>query len=37
MGMHDLTFEAVIVSYPDAFNPEVVSRAKARLEELNKI
>ena len=30
MGMHDLTFEAVIVRYPDAINQEVVSRAKAR-------
>src|SRR4030042_6848658 len=35
MGMHDLTFEAVIIRYPDAFNEEVVSRAKARLEELS--
>jgi len=37
MGMHDLTFEAVIVRYPDAFNQEVVSRAKARLKELSEI
>ena len=37
MGMHDLTFEAVIVRYPDAFRQEVVARAKARLEELAKI
>ena len=36
MGMHDLTFEAVIVRHPDAFSEEVVSRAKARLEELRK-
>ena len=36
MGMHDLTFEAVIIHYPDAFNEEVVSRAKARLEELSE-
>ncbi|MDO9579600.1 MAG: hypothetical protein Q7J06_03400, partial [Bacteroidales bacterium] len=35
MGMHDLTFEAVIIRYPDAFNEEVVSRAKARLKELS--
>ncbi|MCX5831875.1 MAG: hypothetical protein NT140_08315 [Deltaproteobacteria bacterium] len=35
MGMHDLTFEAVIIRHPDAFNEEVVSRAKARLEELS--
>jgi hypothetical protein len=37
MGMHDLTFEAVIVRYPEAFSREVVTRAKARLEELKKI
>jgi len=37
MGMHDLTFEAVIVRYPNAFNQEVVSRAKARLKELSEI
>jgi hypothetical protein len=35
MGMHDLTFEAVIIRYPAAFNEEVVSRAKARLKELS--
>lgn len=34
MGMQDLTFEAVIVRYPDAFNQEVVLRARARLKEL---
>jgi len=37
MGLHDLTFEAVIVSHPDKFSQEVVARAKARLEELEKI
>ena len=37
MGMHDLTFGAVIVRYPDAFNQEVVSRAKAQLKELSEI
>ena len=37
MGMQDLTFEAVIVRYPDAFNTEVVNRARARLEELKTI
>ncbi|MCX5842257.1 MAG: hypothetical protein NT022_00645 [Deltaproteobacteria bacterium] len=37
MGMHDLTFEAVIIRYPDVFNEEVVSRAKARLKELSEI
>jgi len=34
MGMNDLTFEAVIVRFSDSFNPEVVNRARARLEEL---
>jgi len=37
MGMHDLTFGAVIVRHPSAFKPEVVSRATARLEELSKL
>jgi hypothetical protein len=37
MGMHDLTFEAVIVRFPEAFSQEVVARAKARLEEFRKI
>ncbi len=37
MGMHDLTFEAVIVRYPDKFNQEVVSRAKSRLKELSEM
>jgi len=37
MGMHDLTFEAVIVRYPDAFDQKVVSRAKSRLKELSEI
>lgn len=37
MGLHDLTFEAVIVRYPDKFSQEVVARAKERLEELEKI
>lgn len=37
LGMHDLTFEAVIIRYPDVFNEEVVSRAKARLKALSEI
>jgi len=37
MGLHDFTFEAVIVRYQDIFKPEVVARAKERLEELSKI
>ena len=28
MGLHDLTFEAVIVRHPDKFSQEVVARAK---------
>jgi hypothetical protein len=34
MGMQEWTFEAVIIRYPDYFKPEVVSRAKARLDNL---
>jgi len=37
MGMHDLTFEAVIVRYPDSFNQDVVSRAKGRLKKLSEL
>lgn len=37
MGLHDLTFEAVIVRHPDKFSQEVVTRSKERLEELEKI
>ena len=37
MGLHDLTFEAVIVRHPDKFSQEVVARAKERLEELENI
>lgn len=37
MGMHDLTFEAVILRYPGSFDQEVVTRAKARLKELSEI
>lgn len=37
MGLQDLTFEAVIVRYPNVFQKEVVSRAKARLQELSEI
>jgi len=37
MGLHDLTFEAVIVRHPDKFSQEVVARAEERLEELEKI
>lgn len=35
MGLQDLTFEAVIVRFPDTFESEVVSRAKNRLGELS--
>ena len=37
MGMQDLTFEDVIVRYPDAFNHEVVLHAVARLKELSDL
>ena len=36
MGMHDLTFEAVIVRYQESFNPDVVARAKERLRQLSE-
>jgi hypothetical protein len=36
MGMHDLTFEAVIVRYPDEFNKEVVMRAQERFKKLSE-
>jgi hypothetical protein len=37
MGLHDLTFEAVIVRYPEAFSKEIVNLARKRLEELKNI
>jgi hypothetical protein len=37
MGLQDLTFEAVIVRFPEAFNRQVVKLARTRLEELGKI
>jgi hypothetical protein len=37
MGMPDLTFESVIVRYPDAFNEEAVSRSRERLKQLSEI
>jgi hypothetical protein len=37
MGMPDLTFEAVILRYHEAFSPEVVSRAKKRLEDVKEL
>lgn len=36
MGMHDLTFESVIVRYPKVFSEEAFNRAKTRLDELRK-
>lgn len=36
-GLQDLTFEAVIVRFPEAFDQHVVTLAKSRLEELGKI
>ena len=37
MGLQDLTFEAVIVRFPEEFSKEAVTRAKARLEELSEL
>jgi hypothetical protein len=37
MGLQDLTFEAVIVRFPEAFSQQIVKLAKSRLEELGKI
>ena len=37
MDMHDLTFEAIIVRYPDAFNQDVVYRAKERLKAVSDL
>lgn len=37
MGMQDLTFESVIVHYPDAFKEEVVARAQDRLQKLSEV
>lgn len=37
MGLHDLTFEAVIVRYPESFDASVVSRAKQRLKDISEL
>jgi len=37
MGMHKWTFESVIVRHSEKFSPEVVERAKERLEEFQNI
>jgi len=37
MGLHDLTFEAVIVRFPEAFSHQAVKLAKTRLEQLKDI
>jgi len=36
MGLQGLTFESVIVKFPDSFSPEAVKQAHKRLEELKK-
>jgi hypothetical protein len=36
MGLQELTFESVIVKYPESFSKESVKKAHTRLEELNK-
>lgn len=35
-GLEDLTFEAIILRFPDYFRKEVIDTAKRRLEELKK-
>jgi hypothetical protein len=37
MGLHDLTFEAVIVRFPETFSKQVVKLARSRLEELKNL
>jgi hypothetical protein len=37
MGLRDLTFEAVIVRFPESFSPHIVELSRSRLEELGKI
>lgn len=37
MGMQDLTFEAVIIRYPNEFSEEAVLRAKERLKNLSDL
>lgn len=37
MGLQDLTFEAVIVRFPEEFSQQIVKLARSRLEELKKI
>jgi hypothetical protein len=37
MGLQDLTFEAVIVRFPEAFSQQIVKLARSRLEELKEI
>jgi len=35
-GMHDFTFEAVVLRHPSLFAPETVERAKQRISERRK-
>ncbi|MGA2408015.1 MAG: hypothetical protein ABSF81_14860 [Bacteroidales bacterium] len=37
MGLQDLTFEAVIIRFPESFSQQIVKLARSRLEELKKI
>jgi hypothetical protein len=37
MGLQDLTFEAVIVRFPESFSPNIVELSRSRLEALGKI
>ena len=37
MGMQDLTFESVIIKFPNSFKQDIVKLCKERLEELSSI
>ncbi|MDP6106921.1 MAG: hypothetical protein QGI33_00595 [Candidatus Brocadiia bacterium] len=36
MGMQDISFEAIVVRYPDGFSLEAVKRSAERLQEWNQ-
>lgn len=37
MGFEELTFESVIVRYPESFKPQIVKQAESKLEELKSL